>query len=81
MQKKCSSVNKTGTIYVIVNTKELSDMKSIKTLAVTLGVGSALAWLMSNPARRETLRLKGKSALRTIKKLKTWEDDSDMRYI
>jgi hypothetical protein len=56
-------------------------MKSIKTLAVTLGVGSALAWLMSDPARRETLRIKGKSAIRALKKLKRWEDDGDMRYI
>jgi hypothetical protein len=56
-------------------------MKRFKTLAVTLGIGSALAWIMSDPSRRETLRTKSKSAIRSLKNLKRWEDDGDMRYI
>ena len=57
-------------------------MKDLKTLAVTLGIGSALAFFMTKDSTR-------KSLIRTGKKLKTvlradrpyGEDDNDMRYI
>lgn len=56
-------------------------MKKIKTLAVTLSIGSALAWIMSDSERRRQIQEKGKSAIRAIKNLANDDDDTDYRYV
>ena len=56
-------------------------MKNYRTLAVTLSIGSALAWVMSDSNRRRRIQEKGKSAIRAIKNLANQDDDPDFKYI
>ncbi len=56
-------------------------MKKMKTFAVTLGVGSLLAWAMSDANRRKSIQQKGKTVIRRLKSLRISDDDNDMRYI
>jgi hypothetical protein len=56
-------------------------MKNMRTFAVTLGVGSLLAWAMSDSDRRKSIQQKGSSVILKLKNLRISDDDNDMRYI
>ena len=57
-------------------------MKNLKTLFVTVGLGSAVAFFLSNSATRQHIVQSGKKIKKVIRgERKGWEDDNEMKYI
>ncbi|MEJ2004349.1 MAG: hypothetical protein P8X57_05145 [Cyclobacteriaceae bacterium] len=57
-------------------------MKDLKTIFITVGIGSAMAWLMSGTINRNPLNKAGKSIRKFLKAdRRIMDDENDMRYI
>jgi hypothetical protein len=57
-------------------------MKDIKTILLTVGIGSAMALFLTKPAARENIVRAGKKLKKVIRgDHYSWEDDNKMHYI
>ena len=57
-------------------------MKDLKTLALTLGIGTALAFVITSSSARKNIVKTSRKIKNVVRnESKSWEDDNDMRYI